>query len=199
MLKMAVSSFKISVPDSKIDRLNELLENPEWTDDVVSNDQWKYGSPLSDIKRIAHHWRHSYDWRAAEAKLNELPHFKTIVQVDGFDPLDIHFIHKKSEVAESVPLLFVHGWPGSFIEVTKMLPLLGGYGGNPAFDIVAPSLPNFGFSGKVLKGGFGLEQYAECMHKLMIQLGYNEYGGSNSKCLTLDSTLLTCSRSHPRW
>lgn len=178
---MTVSPYEIAVPDSKVDRLNVLLDDPEWTDDIITTDQWKYGAPLADVKRIAHHWRHNYDWRAAERKLNELPHFKTLVQVDGFDPVDIHFIHQKSEVPGAIPLLFVHGWPGSFIEVTKILPLLKGSNGHPAFDVVAPSLPNFGFSGKVLRGGFGMEQYADCMHKLMIQLGYNEYGKRQSR------------------
>lgn len=173
---MAVTPFTISVSDAAIDKLNELLENPQWTDDVVTDDPWKYGSPLNDVKRIASHWRHKYDWRAAEAKLNELPQFHTLIQVDGFDPIDIHFVHQKSSAVGAIPLLFVHGWPGSFIEVTKMLPLLKNDNDGPAFDVVAPSLPNFGFSGKVLRGGFGMEQYAECMHKLMIQLGYDEYG-----------------------
>jgi len=105
----------------------------------------------ADIKRLASYWATTYDWRATEAQLNRLPHFKTKVQVDGFGDLDIHFLHQKSEVKGAIPLLFVHGWPGSWIEVTKMLPLLKGGDGKPAFHVVAPSLPNYCFSEGVKK------------------------------------------------
>lgn len=83
--------------------------------------------------------------------MNELPQFTTPISVQGFNPIDIHFIHQKSGNQNAIPLLFVHGWPGSFLEVTKMLPLLKGDGGKVAFDVVAPSLPNYCFSGAVDK------------------------------------------------
>jgi pimeloyl-ACP methyl ester carboxylesterase len=104
----------------------------------------------ADIKRLASYWATTYDWRATEAQLNRLPHFKTEILVDGFGGLDIHFLHQKSEVKGAIPLLFVHGWPGSWIEVTKMLPLLKGGHGKPAFHVVAPSLPNY-WSRKALR------------------------------------------------
>jgi pimeloyl-ACP methyl ester carboxylesterase len=75
----------------------------------------------------------------------------TKISVDGFDPVDMHFLHQKSDISGAIPLLFVHGWPGSFLEVTKMLPLLKGGDGKPAFHVVAPSLPNYVFSGRVTK------------------------------------------------
>lgn len=106
--------------------------------------------------------------------------------MDGFDELDVHFIWQKSDVKNAIPLLFVHGWPGSFIEVTRLLPLLAQPGG-PAFHIVAPSLPNYGFSEGVKKRGFAAAQYAELCHKLMLQLGYSEYatqGGDWGAILT---------------
>jgi pimeloyl-ACP methyl ester carboxylesterase len=83
--------------------------------------------------------------------MNSFPQFETQVTVDGFGPIDMHFLHQKSEVKGAIPLLFVHGWPGSFLEVTKMLPLLKGGDGKPAFHVVAPSLPNYGFSGGMFK------------------------------------------------
>lgn len=83
--------------------------------------------------------------------MNQLPNFETTVEVKGFGSIDMHFIHQKSDVAGAIPLLFIHGWPGSFLEVTKLLPLLKGGDGKPAFHVVAPSLPNYGFSGPVLK------------------------------------------------
>ena len=78
----------------------------------------------------------------------------------------MHFIHQKSDVEGAIPLLFCHGWPGSFLEVTKMLPLLKGGDGRPAFHVVAPSLPNYGFSGACRKKGLGVKQYAEALNKV---------------------------------
>ena len=128
-----------------------------------------------DIQRFATYWRDRFDWRAHEKKMNELPNFQTTVTVDGFGEIPMHFVHQKSEVQGAIPLLFVHGWPGSFLEVTKMLPLLKGGDGKPAFHVVAPSLPNYGFSGGCFKKGFAMKQYAEACHKVMLALGYEEY------------------------
>ncbi|KAI4754144.1 hypothetical protein E4T44_14792, partial [Aureobasidium sp. EXF-8845] len=86
--------------------------------------EWAYGSPLADIKRLTSHWQNAFDWRKAEAMLNELPNFKTNVNVDGFGDIELHFLHQQSPAPDAVPLLFVHGWPGSYVEVTKMLHLL---------------------------------------------------------------------------
>ncbi len=104
-----------------------------------------------NVERLVEYWKTKFDWRAKEKELNSLPHFITQISVEGFDPLDIHFIHQKSEVKGAIPLLFVHGWPGSFLEVTKILPLLKGGDGRPAFHVVAPSLPNYVFSSGVTK------------------------------------------------
>lgn len=109
-----------------------------------------------DIRRLTEYWRTKFDWREKEIGLNHLPNFMTRITVDGFDPLDIHFLHQKSQVKGAIPLLFVHGWPGSFLEVTKMLPLLKGANGKPAFHVVAPSLPNYVFSSGVKKVCFQL-------------------------------------------
>lgn len=95
-----------------------------------------------DVKRIVDHWRTKFDWRTHEAKLNSLPNYEVQVNVDKHGPVDMHFIHQKSDVKGAIPLLFVHGWPGSALEVTKMLPLLKGGDGKPAFHVVAPSLPS---------------------------------------------------------
>ena len=89
--------------------------------------------------------------------------------------IDMHFLHQKSDVKGAIPLCFVHGWPGSFLEVTKILPLLKGGDGKPAFHVVAPSMPNYCFSGPMLKKGFSIGRYAEAMHKVMLALGYDQY------------------------
>ena len=106
-----------------------------------------------EVKALTKYWIEEFDWRAIEKKLNAIPQFKTEIKVEGFDPIDIHFVHQKSDVKGAIPLLFLHGWPGSFLEVTKMLPLLKGEDGKQVFHVVAPSLPNYGFSGRVPKVG----------------------------------------------
>ncbi|KAF2238210.1 alpha/beta-hydrolase [Viridothelium virens] len=171
---MAPTPFQISVPDEKLQQLKAKLELATFPDEL-DDAGWSYGSPLSDVKRLVAHWRDNFDWRKAEARLNQLPQFKTKVSVDGFGELDIHFVHQRSDVDGAVPLLFCHGWPGSFDEVSKLLSLLKGDSKSPAFHVVAPSLPNFGFSEGVKKKGFAVPKYAETLHKLMLQLGYDKY------------------------
>lgn len=175
----SIKPFQISVSDSDIDRLKQKLSLTTFPQDVDFSNSWDYGAPLKDIKRLASYWQDGFDWRAAESKLNaELPQFSTVVPVDDFGDVDVHFVHQRSDRPDSIPLLFCHGWPGSFLEVIKILPLLvrpTGVDGQPSFHVVAPSLPNFGFSGKVTKSGFGPPQHAEVCHKLMLQLGYNQY------------------------
>ncbi|KAF7897871.1 uncharacterized protein EAF01_008837 [Botrytis porri] len=172
---MSPQPFKISIPQAKIDTLKTKLSLAEFPDELDSA-EWDMGVPLSDMKRLTKAWE-KWDWRVAEKDLNrklEGAQFTTGVEVDGFGELDVHFVWQKSEVVGAVPLLFVHGWPGSFLEVVQLLPLLQQPGG-PAFHIVAPSLPNYGFSEGVKKRGFAVAQYAETCHKLMLQLGYDEY------------------------
>ena len=104
-----------------------------------------------------------------------LPNFHQPVSVDGFPELDIHFVHQKSQSLDAIPLLFVHGWPGSYIEVMKILPALQQSTNGVSFHVVAPSLPNYGWSEVVKQKGFGLRQYATTCHRLMQSLGYNKY------------------------
>src|SRR5262245_27514113 len=108
-MSVDIKPFKIAVPDSAIDRLKEKLALATYPDEVGFSDSWDYGVPLSDVKRLANHWQNGFDWRAVEAKLNELPQFTTTISVDGFDELEIHFLHQKSADTGSIPLLFCHG------------------------------------------------------------------------------------------
>ncbi|KAF8872229.1 Alpha/Beta hydrolase protein [Infundibulicybe gibba] len=130
----------------------------------------EYGAPLADMRRLVAHWKDGYDWRKHEARLNEqLPQFTRDIDVEGFGSLNIHYIHKRSEVANAIPLLFVHG-------CNKIIPLLiQASPDHPSFHVVVPSLPGYGFSTAPTKKGFSLSQYAETCHKLMLALGYNEY------------------------
>ncbi|KAJ6108392.1 Alpha/beta hydrolase fold-1 [Penicillium sp. IBT 18751x] len=171
----SISTFNIAVPDSQLKQLNEKLHAATFPDEL-DEAGWDMGVPLSEMKRLVTVWRESFDWRAQEKKLNEqLNQFIVPISVDGFGELDIHVVHHRNGNPRAIPLLFIHGWPGSFLEATKLIPLLVQGDDGPAFDVVVPSLPNYGFSQGVQRRGFGLAQYAESMHKVMITLGYDEY------------------------
>ncbi|KAJ5113344.1 epoxide hydrolase [Penicillium angulare] len=185
--------FTINVPDEQIKELHQKLQLVTFPDEL-EDAGWSMGVPLNDMKRLVTTWRESFDWRAREKKLNEqLKQFTVPVLVDGFGELDIHVVHHRSENPRSIPLLFIHGCnvlprpfsppdilircsgPGNFLEATKLIPLLTKGDDGASFDVIAPSLPNFGFSEGAKKRSFGLAQYAETLHKIMIALGYEEY------------------------
>jgi pimeloyl-ACP methyl ester carboxylesterase len=133
---------------------------------------------VEEAKRLVDHWLNRYDWRIHEAQLNLLTQFTLPINVDDFGPLEIHFVHQTSPHPNAIPLIFIHGWPGHFNEVSKILPLLT----NPeqpetttAFHVVAPSIPGFAFSSNPTKKGFNIHKIAETFNKLMVSLGYHEY------------------------
>ena len=219
-------AFSISVPDSSIELLKKKLALTTFPDELPDSG-WKYGAPLGDIKRLVNRWQDGFDWRKQEAEINaEMPQFTRDINVEGHGTLNIHFVHKKSSVANAIPLLFVHGceclyictivlmseWrmtgPGTFMEVRKLLPLLTSADGDgPSFHIVAPSLPGFGFSEGLKTQGFLAPQYAETFHKLMLDLGYDEYvtqGGDwghtvRSTEMKIFKMTLTIRRSLVQW
>ncbi|GES62558.1 epoxide hydrolase [Aspergillus terreus] len=169
-------SFQIAVSDVDLQRLHQKLESATFPDEL-DDAEWDMGVPLSEMKRLTAYWHNGFNWRQKEQELNEkLSQFIVPVSVDGFGELDIHCLHHTSANPNAIPLLFIHGWPGSFLEATKLIPLLtSGDENHPAFNLVVPSLPNFGFSSAVKTKGFGLAQYAEAMHAVMTTLGYHEY------------------------
>jgi hypothetical protein len=141
-----VKPYKISVEESKLERLKQKLALADFPDEIAGVGRSR-GSPLADVQRLTKYWQDSFDWRKTEAKLNRLSHFSVDIPVEGFETLNIHFVHQKSKAKGAVPLLFAHGWPGSFFEVTKIIEKLPECGnGFPAFHVIVPSLPNFGFS-----------------------------------------------------
>nr|POF11492.1 putative epoxide hydrolase [Quercus suber] len=167
---MSVERYTVSVPESAIHDLGQRLSLAKLPTQLSGPDLWQFGTPVEEIRRLTKYWQNSFDWRKAEAKINTLPNFMTKIPVDGFGDLDVHFVHQVSSNPKAIPLLFCHGWPGSFLEVSKLLPLL-----QDDFHVVAPSHPNFAFSSGVSKAGFGLVQYAETCNKLMLSLGYDTY------------------------
>ncbi|KAI0325056.1 alpha/beta-hydrolase [Cubamyces sp. BRFM 1775] len=167
--------FVVHVPDAELELLRKKLDLARFPDELEGA-AWEYGAPLADIKRLTAHWRDSFNWRKAEKAMNEIPQFTTDIEVDGFGTLNIHFAHQRSKVENAIPLLFVHGWPGHFLEVRKLLPLLTSDSpDHPSFHVVSPSLPGYGFSEAPTKPGFAGYQYAEVLNKLMLSLGYDEY------------------------
>lgn len=173
---ISAKPFLIDVPQEKIDVLQKKLALTVLPDEL-DNAGWDYGAPLADIRRLLKYWQNDFKWRAQESRLNAaLPQYIIPIDIGGFGTIDIHFVHQKSTVPNAIPLLFCHGWPGHFLEVMKILPdLVKGGTDFPAFDVVAPSLPNYGFSEGVKKKGFGPKQYAEVCHKLMLALSYPKY------------------------
>lgn len=150
------SPFKINIPDEDLGVLRRKLDLARLPDQPEGYDI-DQGVPADRMQKLLDHWRSDYlpRWRQHEAKLNELPMFTLPVESDGFGTLDIHFVHARSTRRDAIPLLFVHGWPGSFLEVAKMLHGLTEPedDGSQAFHVVAPSLPNYGFSDGVKKVG----------------------------------------------
>lgn len=165
--------FKISVPSSKIENLNSKLAAATFPTEL-QDAGWSMGSPLADVRRLTDHWHKYFSWRGAEEHLNSFPHFTVPIQVPNFEGLEIHFLHQRSERENAIPLLFIHGWPGSFFEVLKLLPLLTDPKDPniPAFHVVAPSLPGYAWSQYPSRKGFGLKQHAETLHGVMRACGY---------------------------
>ena len=186
-----IKPFKISVPESQIQDLKQRLALARFPDELADS-TWDLGCPLSEIKSLTAYWKDKFDWRAAESRLNHFPQYTTKIKCDGFEPLNIHFVHKRSKHPGAIPLLFVHGWPGSFLEVAKIIDgLVDGGSVQPSFDVVAPSLVGYGFSEGAHRKGFGIEQHARTYHELMFQLGYDEYvtqGGMYSLVLLESNT-----------
>ena len=172
---MDVRPFTIAIEDSVLEDLQKRLADTRWPDEIP-NTGWDYGSNLGYLKELVEYWRNKFDWRAQEAKLNAFNHFKS--EVDG---LDIHFIHEKGKGPDPIPLIITHGWPSCFFEMTKIIPLLAdpaSHGGDAAdsFDVVAPSLPGFGFSDHAQERGMEVQRVAGMWNKLMTQnLGYPKF------------------------
>ncbi|KAJ3480597.1 hypothetical protein NLI96_g8234 [Meripilus lineatus] len=158
---MAERPFSLHVSDLEIDTLRKKLELTRLPDELEES-AWDYGVPLEDIRRLLARWKDGFDWRAYEVAVNKLPQFTRDIDVEDFGALNIHYVHQRSEVEGAIPLLLIHGWPGHFMEVHKLLHfLVSPTSGQPSFHVVVPSLPGYGFSEAPKKKGFAGAQYAE--------------------------------------
>ena len=172
---MAVTPFKVEVPNDVLKDLKERLDRTRWPDEIPDSG-WDYGSNLDYIKELVEYWRTKFDWRAQEKLINSFSHFKS--DVDG---LGVHFIHEKGKGPNPLPLVITHGWPGTFFEMHKVIPMLSdpaSHGGDPAdaFDVVAPSMPGYGFSDAGTKRGLDIFTIGDMWAKLMSEnLGYKRF------------------------
>ncbi len=166
----AIQPFTLAISDSQLADLNTRIDLTRWPERETVED-WSQGTPLADLQELVGYWRNGYDWRRCEARLNALGQFTT--EIDG---LQIHFIHVRSPHKGALPLIMTHGWPGSVIEFMGVIEALT----NPddpaqAFDLVLPSLPGFGFSGKPTTTGWGVEKIGRAWGELMTRLGYTRW------------------------
>ena len=188
----AIKPFRIHFPDETLADLKRRVAATRWPDKEIVPDQ-SQGVQLATVQKLARYWSTDYDWRKVEATLNALPQFTT--EIDG---VDIHFIHVRSKLPNALPLIVTHGWPGSIIEQLKIIdPLTNptAHGGNAsdAFDVVIPSLPGYGFSGKPAGTGWDPIRVARAWIVLMKRLGYTRYvaqGGDWGNAVTEQMALL---------
>ena len=164
-----IQPFSVNIPQLALDDLKLRLKNTRWTDEIIDSG-WNYGTNLSYMKELADYWLNKFDWRKVENEINAYPNF--IADIDGHK---IHFIHVKGKGKKSTPLIITHVWPGSFLEMMKLIPLLTN---DPdfSFDLVIPSVIGFGFSDKINHQGCNSAFVADLWHKLMNELGYKKYG-----------------------
>ena len=162
-----VRPFRLDIPQAALDDLQRRLDHARWPDKETVGD-WSQGTPLAALRDLCGYWRNGYVWRRCEARLNRLGQFATTI-----DGLEIHFLHVRSPHDRALPLLLTHGWPGSVVEFLEAIgPLTDPPDPVDAFDVVAPSLPGFGFSGKPEATGWGVEKIAQAWAELMRRLGY---------------------------
>lgn len=166
-----INPFKINISQSALDDLIARLGNTRWPDELPDVG-WSYGTPTSYLKNLVDYWRTGYDWRAEEARLNAYPQFTAEI-----DSQLLHFQHIRSAEPDAIPLVLIHGWPfADFSALVEPLTNPAAHGGGPAFHLIIPTLPGFGFSGPHRRPGDGsTERSAELIAKLMAALGYDRY------------------------
>ncbi|WP_040390428.1 epoxide hydrolase family protein [Catelliglobosispora koreensis] len=166
--------FRMEIPQADLDDLRSRLTAARWPAQTGPDD-WSRGVPVSYLKPLAGYWMDGFDWRAQEAKLNEIPQFLT--EIDG---QTIHFFHARSAEPNAMPIILTHGWPSSPAEFAELVgpltdPVAHGGAAADAFHVIAPSLPGYGFSTPLSSNGFSLFGVAQMWAKLMSELGYERY------------------------
>ncbi|MFE9452834.1 epoxide hydrolase family protein [Streptomyces sp. NPDC006739] len=171
----SIRPFRLSVPQSDLDDLHDRLDRTRWPA-AMPGAGWEYGVPDGYLRELVRYWRHEYDWRAAEARLNAWPQFTTTI-----DGATVHFAHVRSPEPDATPLIITHGWPGSVVEFLDLVAPLtdpAAHGGDPAdaFHVVLPSIPGFGLSGPTTEPGWEVGRVTDAWAELMRRLGYQRFG-----------------------
>ncbi|MGO1055581.1 epoxide hydrolase family protein [Crossiella sp. CA198] len=170
----AIRPFQVHIPQRQLLDLRRRLQATRWpAKETVTDDS--QGVPTATLRKLVEYWRTGYDWRKVEARLNALPQYLT--EIDG---LDIHFLHIRSRHPDALPLIITHGWPGSILELLKVIgpltdPTRHGGRAEDAFHLVLPSMPGYGFSAQPSTTGWGPDRIAKAWHQLMRRLGYQRY------------------------
>ncbi len=170
----AIRPFRVNIPEEQLADLHRRITATRWPDKETVGDR-SQGTQLAKLQEIVRYWGSGYDWRKAEARLNALPQFMTTI-----DGLDIHFIHVRSRHPNALPVIITHGWPGSVFEQLKVIepltdPTAHGGRAEDAFDVVIPSMPGYGFSGKPTGTGWNPDRIARAWAELMKRLEYTRY------------------------
>jgi microsomal epoxide hydrolase len=169
-----VEPFEVHVDDAVLHDLRDRLARTRFPDQIEGTG-WEYGVPVEYLRELVEYWRTGYDWRAQEARLNQLSHFRTVL-----DGQSVHFVHARSPHADAFPLLLTHGWPGSIVEFLDVIPMLTHpeqHGGTAAdaCHVIAPSLPGYGFSEPTRTRGWDVPRIARAFVELTARLGYPRY------------------------
>ncbi|WP_455755124.1 alpha/beta fold hydrolase [Streptomyces olivaceoviridis] len=182
----AVRPFRVRVPQKELNELRRRVKETRWPDRETVRDR-SQGAQLAKLRPLVEYWGTGYNWRKAEAKINALPQF--ITEIDG---LDIQFAHIRSPHSDAMPMLMTHGWPGSIVELLKVVepltnPTAHGGRAEDAFHLVLPTLPGYGFSGKPTSTGWNPARVAVAFNELMLRLGYTQYvsqGGDHGSIIS---------------
>jgi pimeloyl-ACP methyl ester carboxylesterase len=191
---MYIQPLTIHISQADLDDLQERLKRTRWPDEVEEAG-WDYGANLAYMQELVAYWRTTFDWRAQEQVINTFANFRAEIEGVG-----IHFIHEHGKGPNSTPLILTHGWPSSFAEMLKIIPMLTDperHGGDPAdsFDVVVPSIPGFGFSDRPLQRGMTRSRVADLWVRLMDELGYVRFAAHANDI----GAVITCyiARDHP--
>jgi pimeloyl-ACP methyl ester carboxylesterase len=173
-IQIMILPFTIRVPQPVLDDLSFRLSRTRWPDEVAGAD-WNYGSNLTYLRDLIDYWHDKFDWRVQETAINKFANFRA--EIDG---LGLHFIHELGKGKNPMPIVLLHGWPATFLQMLKIIPLLTdpeSYGGASAdaFDVIVPSLPGFGFSERPMEKGMTVSHIADILASLMAELGYKRY------------------------
>jgi pimeloyl-ACP methyl ester carboxylesterase len=192
---MRVEPYSIPFSQPDVDDLRGRLRRIRWPDEVPGS-QWEYGVELSFLKDICRYWEEQFDWKAQVERLSAYHHNRF-----ASDGLQIHFIHERGKGPAPIPIVLTHGWPGSFVEMLRIIPMLtdpASHGGDAAdsFDVVVPSLPGFGFSDRPSVRGMNTFRVAELWTELMTALGYERFAAQGGDIGAAVSTALGLRHAH---